>query len=308
MRHLPADIAAVHAGRPLPRAGGSWRLTLDHGAVRLSLAAGRVHELCGPSRRTLAVMIAAAGPGPVLWIAPGWQPERLYPDGMTALAAPGRFVFVACPRAEDLQWCAEEALRSGAVPLVVVEFPAPPGLTAVRRLHLAASARSQPDSPAAAARASGGFAGPVCGGGAEAPLGLILTPGRGGAPGVESRWHMAPLPLRTRCAPVPPMAAAAPATGAPPHAAPEASPEPAAKAPPRSARAPAPRGAEAAPRATFETAAAAAIEAPAPHVPPDAAVPAGRARWRLERLRARHEPPAVWHLCDIRIPGATTRA
>jgi protein ImuA len=149
----------------------------------LTLRRGRVHEFCGPSRRMLAALVMARGQGPVVWARPAWGADRLNPAGLQPLADPGRLIFATAPRDEGVLWAMEEALRSGAVPLVVAELAAPPGLTPVRRLHLAAAAGAE-----AAARSD-----------APAPLGLILTPGlgqagQGGAPGVESRWHLAPAP------------------------------------------------------------------------------------------------------------------
>ena len=145
------------------------QLTLREG---IALARGRVHEICGPARWSFALWLAGQSHGPVIWIAPDWERAALNPDGMAEWADPGRFLFVRPSRSQDLLWCAEEALRSGTVPLVVAELPQPPALTPVRRLHLAAEAGGGPRR--------------------EAPLALLLTPGDGGAQGIESRWHMAP--------------------------------------------------------------------------------------------------------------------
>lgn len=140
-------------------------------AGEVAFAAGRVHEICGPSRRVLALMLAAMTSGAVAWAQPTWQRERLFPHGVAEFLNPGRIILAACRKPVDLLWTMEECLRSGAVGAVVAELSEPPGLTPVRRLQLAAEA------------------------GGQLGTGVLLTPGMGGAPGVESRWHCAADPL-----------------------------------------------------------------------------------------------------------------
>ncbi len=156
-----AQLLSRHTHRPNP-----GLTVLD----QISLPYARAHEICGNARHMLAMLIAGAVSGPVFWIAPDWQADHLNPEGMLALADPCRFTFISVRRAEDLLWTLEEVLRSGAVPLVGAELTDLPSMTAVRRLHLAAQTGAQE--------------------GQCKPLGLLLTPGDGGAPGIETRWHM----------------------------------------------------------------------------------------------------------------------
>ena len=138
----------------------------------IPLQRARVHECTGRAQVCFAMLVAARLAGPVFWIAPEWQRDALHPDGMRHFTKPQNFTFINPKRPEDILWSMEEALRCAAVPLVVAELQSLPGLTAVRRLHLAAEHNAKSNL--------------------TAPLGLLLTAGTGGAPGVESRWQMEP--------------------------------------------------------------------------------------------------------------------
>jgi protein ImuA len=146
-------------------------------APDIALARARVHEATGPARVVFALAVAARLAGPVLWIRPAWTAERLMGDGISGFLAPARLILARGRTPTDLLWTAEEALRAGAAPLVVAELPVVPGLTATRRLHLAAGTGA---AQAAHAKA--------------VPLGLLLTPEPGGVPGIETRWRLAPAP------------------------------------------------------------------------------------------------------------------
>ncbi len=139
-------------------------------APGISLPTGRAHEVCGFARLTFALLVARQTKGLIFWVrhmrADGW----LNGDGLRKWIDPGRLLIIRAHRANDLLWTVEESLRAGVVPLTIVELPEPPHLTPVRRLHLAAEAAH------------------------TNPTALLLTPGNGGAQGVETRWHMATAP------------------------------------------------------------------------------------------------------------------
>jgi protein ImuA len=102
------------------------------------LATGRVHEATGSGRRIFALALAARIAGPVLWAQDASARDALYGPGIARFFDPARLI-VALPvgRLQILQ-VVEEALRSGAAPLVIAEVDAAPDLTESRRLQLAA--------------------------------------------------------------------------------------------------------------------------------------------------------------------------
>ncbi len=129
---------------------------------------GRVHEATGTGRRSFALALAAALTGPVIWLQETRGRSDLYPPGVAQFCDPTRLIFLRPSGGPPLLQLAEEALRSGAAPLVVCEMSEAPALTPSRRLQLAADA----------------------GGG----RGLCLVPEHGlRTNAAETRWHCAPV-------------------------------------------------------------------------------------------------------------------
>lgn len=131
------------------------------------LRPARVHEACGAAATAFAAVACARARGPLLWIRESWGGERLNPQGLAAFFDPARLLVAECRDQIDSLASAEEALKDGAVPLVVIEITRALNLREGRRLQLAAQA-----------------------GGAT---GLCLIPEGMGSNATETRWRCSPV-------------------------------------------------------------------------------------------------------------------
>lgn len=131
------------------------------------LRAGRVHEVCGPASTGFAAIAAAVAGAPVLWVQEAWLADMLTPAGLMPFVEPASLLLARTQNQTDTLAVAEEALKDGSLPLVVLEMTRPLNLREGRRLQLAA--------------------------GAGGATGLCLIPEGMGSNAAETRWRAAPI-------------------------------------------------------------------------------------------------------------------
>lgn len=130
------------------------------------LRSARAHEVCGAGAHVFASIVCGISNGSALWITPAHQQEQVNPDGVAQFCKPDQIIYASGKTQTDVLWMAEEALRSGAVKVVVAQLTKPVDLTAGRRLQLAAEAGKT--------------------------LGLFQIPEGMGSNAAETRWHCSP--------------------------------------------------------------------------------------------------------------------
>ncbi len=120
--------------------GNIWRLLLPTAPLPDLgfFAPARAHEATGAGRLAFALALAGRLEGAVLWVQDARGRDGLYAPGIAAFMDPARLVLARPTGALPVLQATEEALRSGAAPLVVAELAEAPDLTASRRLQLAA--------------------------------------------------------------------------------------------------------------------------------------------------------------------------
>ena len=127
----------------------------------------RTHEVRGPGALFFSFVLGGQIDGTVLWVEEAWRAEQINPTGFAPYLDPKNLFFAKAKNQQNVLAVAEEALRSGAVSLVVMESNAPISLTEGRRLQLAAEV----------GRATG----------------LCIIPEGKGSNAAETRWRCAPV-------------------------------------------------------------------------------------------------------------------
>lgn len=135
---LRKDVGADVAGR-----GEALPLGLEpvDEALAGGLGLGNLHEVSGEAGTGFAAALLGRLGGQVLWCAARHQARPLYPPGLMRFGLdPDRLVMARTVKKQDTLWCAEEALKSGAVRAVVLEADFTVPLASSRRLQLSVEA------------------------------------------------------------------------------------------------------------------------------------------------------------------------
>ncbi len=101
-------------------------------------ARSRTHEICGAGAYVFAFALAARLDGHTMWIRENRETTQINPAGVADFMEPSKLTVCKTSNQTETLAVAEEALRSGAVSLVVMSLGKPLGLTEGRRLQLAA--------------------------------------------------------------------------------------------------------------------------------------------------------------------------
>ncbi|WP_365353632.1 hypothetical protein [uncultured Roseovarius sp.] len=101
-------------------------------------AKSRTHEVCGAGAYVFAFALAARLASHTIWVRENWDNTQINPTGFADFVEPSVLTVCNTGKHTETLAVAEEALRSGAVSLVVMSLNQPLGLTEGRRLQLAA--------------------------------------------------------------------------------------------------------------------------------------------------------------------------
>jgi protein ImuA len=130
-------------------------------------ATSRTHEVWGAGAYVFAFALAAQLGGHTMWVRENWDTTQINPTGFADFVVPTALTVCNTGNQSETLAVAEEALRSGAVSLVVMSLNKPLGLTEGRRLQLASRDGQS--------------------------TGLAIIPEGMGSNAAETRWHCTPL-------------------------------------------------------------------------------------------------------------------
>ena len=144
-------------------------------APNLHLKMGKIHEACGPAKIRIAILLAAKTRGLIVWIRLNSGNTDLNMDDISNWFSPNRLLLINVDSQSDLFFATEEILRSGISELTITEVIRIPNNVQMRRLNLSIKKG-------------------ILSSGMNSNIGLILTPNKGGATNIDSRWHACSLP------------------------------------------------------------------------------------------------------------------